>query len=90
MNFPDTQLIFRQATQLRSIAEEMNRLNSVNLTSAADSISAVWRGEAANAYLKHCATTRDEIRNTANEMLSIANELNKLARQLELEALKKS
>jgi len=83
MFFPDTQTIVRNASQIRNIAEDMNRLNNVNLQNATDTISAVWRGEAANAYLRHCATTRDHIHTTANELLSVANELEQFARQLE-------
>ena len=83
MNFSDTQLIIRQSSQIKTIAEEMNRLNNVNLKNAADNISAVWRGEAASVYLRHCSTTRDEIRNTANGLLNIANELDQIVRQLE-------
>jgi uncharacterized protein YukE len=82
MNFPDTQTITRNASQIRFIAEDMNRLNNVNLQNATNNISAVWRGEAANTYLRHCATTREHIRTTANELLSVANELEQLARQL--------
>jgi len=88
MNLPDTQMITRQSSQIKNIAEEMNRLNNENLRNAADNISAVWRGEAANVYLRHCSTTRDEIRNTANELLNIANELDLIVRQLEASGIK--
>jgi uncharacterized protein YukE len=84
MSFPDTHLIIRNASQIKNIAEDMNRLNNGNLQNATENISAVWRGEAATTYLRHCATTHDLIRTTANELLSIANELEQLARQLGL------
>ena len=84
MFFPDTHLIISNASQIKNIAEEMNRLNNVNLKNATDNISAVWHGEAANMYLRHCADTRNEIHTTANELLGIASELDKLARQFGL------
>ena len=83
MSFPDTQMIIRNASQIRNIAEDMNRLNNVSLQNVTDSISAVWRGEAANTYLRHCATTRELIREVSGNLISTASELEQLARHLE-------
>jgi len=83
MVFLDFQAMYRQAAQARQIAEDMNRLNNVSLQGAASSIAAVWRGEAAQAYLRHCDTTRDCIRKAATELQSIANDMELTARDLE-------
>jgi len=80
MTIPDTETILHQASQARRIAESMDRLNSVNLLGAASSIAAIWRGEAANAYLLHCETTRDHIRKITDELISIANDIERTAR----------
>jgi len=83
MNSPETQAIYKQASDIRGIAEEMIRLNNGNLKNAADSVATVWRGDAANVYLRHCETTRELIRTTANNLLNITGELEDTARQWE-------
>jgi len=83
MNIPDTQEMIQRASQIRSIAEDINRLNNVSLKNASDSIHAIWRGEAANAYLRHCAMTRDLVHETTSELQSIANEMERIARHFE-------
>ena len=65
------------------MAEDMSRIGRVDLANAAERIAVVWRGEAANAYLSHCATTREHIRSAANDLLSEANSLESLGRQLD-------
>ena len=77
----DPQKLLNTASQIRNIAADMNQLNNVRLQSAADGVAAVWRGEAATSYLRHCATTRDQIRETARELTSLANDLERIARQ---------
>jgi len=79
----DPQMILNTVSQIRSIAEDMNQLNNVRLQNATDGVAAVWRGEAATLYLRHCATTRDQIRDTARELMNLANELESIARQAE-------
>jgi uncharacterized protein YukE len=83
MSFPDVQMMYHQASQARRVAEDMNRLNNVNLVGVTDNVAAVWRGDAANAFLQHCATTRDVIRNTVGELQNIASELERTAREWE-------
>jgi len=79
----DTSMMVRQAEQVRRIAEDMSRINNVSLLGAAESVAAVWRGDAANAYLQHCATTRDHIRKTVGELQNIADSIERVARELE-------
>ena len=69
---------------LRNIAEDMNKLNNVDLKTAADSISAVWQGEAANAYLRHCEETRNEIRSAVNELNSTIGSIEQIKNALGL------
>ena len=65
--------IKRQAARIRQIAEDMRHLSNVRLSGSANNISAVWRGEAANRFLSHCAETRDQINAVAAELFEIAN-----------------
>jgi len=83
MKLPDTQKMINQASQVRRITEDMNRLNNVEISTASESIAAVWSGEAANAFLRHCGETREQISNTAEELLECANNLEAFARDLE-------
>jgi len=83
MKLTDTQKMINQASQVRMVTEDINRLNNVELSSAADNIAAVWSGEAANAFLRHCGETREHISNTAEKLLECANDLETFARDLE-------
>jgi len=83
MGFPDTQLMIRHASQVRRIAEEMNRLNTVKLLDAADNTAAVWRGDAADAFLQHCTTTRDLVHKTVIELQIVVDNIERKARELE-------
>ena len=85
MSFPDNQAILNKALQIRSIAEDMNKLNNVDLQNAADSITTVWRGEAASVYLRQYAATRDILHGVADELLNEANNLEQFARLQEAE-----
>ena len=84
MNSQQTQAVYKQASDIRSIAEEMNRLSNGNLKNAADSVAAVWRGDAANVYLRHCEATRDLIRETTADLLNITGDLEHLAQQWDI------
>ena len=79
----DTQMMIRQASNVRRVAEEMNHLNSVKLLGAADTVAAVWRGDAADMFLRHNTTTRDQIRCAVNELQRVAGEMERFARELE-------
>jgi uncharacterized protein YukE len=70
---PDVTRMFNLATRLRQISDDMHQLNNTKLQGAADNISTVWRGEAANRFLGHNAQTRSQIRLCADELLNIAN-----------------
>jgi len=83
MDYPETQMMIHRASQIRLIAEDMSRINNVNLCDAADTLSAVWRGDAANAFQQHCATTRDQVRNTVSELHRVADEMERTAKSLE-------
>jgi len=83
MKLPDTQKMINHASQLRRITEDINRLNNVDIRTASDSIAAVWSGESANAFLRHCRATHEHISNTADELLECANDLEDFARDLE-------
>jgi len=83
MGSSETQTMIHNASQVRRIAEEMDHINNVKLLDAADSIAAVWRGEAADVFLQHNMTTRDQVRKTINELQRVANDIERSARELE-------
>jgi len=82
MDYTDTQMMIRNASQVRRIAGEMNRLNNVNLLDAAENVSAIWCGDAASAFLQHCAATREQIRSTVGELNRVADDIELRARSL--------
>jgi len=83
MAYPEMQMTIHRASQVRRIADEMSRLNNVDLSDAADTLSAVWRGDASNAFLQHCTATRDQVRNTVGELHRVADEMERTAKSLE-------
>jgi len=82
MIYPDPKIMNDNASQIRNIAERISHLNNVNLTNAANSIAAVWKGDAANRYLSHCATTREEIAKLVRELHAEADDNERAAREL--------
>jgi hypothetical protein len=81
MNFNYDQAI-RQANKIEEIARDMRNIADQKLRDTIESIGAVWQGNAANLYLRHCGGTRDGISKCAGELMDAAGRMRSAARIL--------
>ncbi|MBQ8982069.1 MAG: WXG100 family type VII secretion target [Lachnospiraceae bacterium] len=72
----------KRAEQLENIAKELDTMAKNKLDSTLQSISASWKSESANRYLKKGHTLEDRITQTAKELRNTAKTIRNTATRI--------
>ncbi|MDO5411616.1 MAG: hypothetical protein Q4F21_14425 [Lachnospiraceae bacterium] len=80
-----------QSKSLEKIAKELEQLANRQFSEVLRNVSAQWKGESAELYVKKGTAVCDELRDRAREIRKTAESVQKIARNVynaEMEALK--
>ena len=72
----------RQATELDSVAANLERLSKRELENALDNVAANWQGDNANIYCRKGDRLQGNINSTARELRSAAAEIRRIAKRI--------
>lgn len=72
----------QQASELDEIANNLSRLTSSEFAETMQNISANWKGENANKYLKKGERLQSDMSSTAKSLHGVASEIRRIAKRI--------